>query len=68
MLTKPRKVVQLAPEQILGLDSVRARLAVLWLGGSALVLVILVLQSLFGRYGEKVQDAWGWALPTLMPT
>ncbi len=68
MVLKPPQVLQLAPGQSLGLDSVRTRLAALWLGGSALVLVILVLQSLLGRYGEKVQDVWGWALPTLMPT
>jgi hypothetical protein len=50
------------------LDTVRIRLAAIWLGGGSAILIIVVLQSLLGRYGDKTQEAWGWLLPTLMPT
>lgn len=39
-----------------------------WLGGAGLVFLILVGQSLMGRYGAQSQDAWAWYLPTVMPT
>ena len=31
-------------------------------------MLIVVLQSLLGKFGEKSQEAWGWLLPTLMPS
>lgn len=46
----------------------RRRLAILWLGGAGVVFVLLFLQSVLGRYGENVAKAWGWFLPTVMPT
>lgn len=52
----------------LGLDEARTRLARVWIVGSFVIIVILVLQSLLGHYEDKVQEAWGWVLPTLMPT
>jgi uncharacterized membrane protein len=53
---------------ILPLDVVRARLATVWLAGGGLIFVLLVVQSLMGRYADKTQEAWGWLLPTIMPT
>ena len=50
------------------LDIVRTRLAGVWLGTSALIVVLVALQSLLGKYGDHTQDAWGWLLPTIMPT
>ena len=50
------------------LDTVRVRLAAVWLGGGSVILFIVVLQSLLGRYGDQTQEAWGWLLPTIMPT
>jgi hypothetical protein len=46
----------------------RTRLATLWFVGSLILLVLLVLQSVFGKYGAKSEEAWAWFLPTLMPT
>jgi hypothetical protein len=43
-------------------------LAGIWLAGSALVFLILVAQSLLNYYEPKTQDAWGWFLPTVVPT
>ena len=56
------------PDKLIPLDRVRARLAITWLGGASLIFLILVLQSLLGRYADKTQEAWGWLLPTIMPT
>ena len=50
------------------LDLARHRLAIVWLGGTSIIIVILVLQSLLGKYSDNVQEAWGWLLPTVMPT
>ncbi len=50
------------------LDWVRTRLAFLWFAGACLVLSLVVLQTLNGRYGDHVQEAWTWLMPNLMPT
>lgn len=43
-------------------------LAILWLLASAVVLLILIGQSYGGLYIDRLQDAWAWFLPTIMPT
>lgn len=64
----PAKPKKLPAAQLIGLDHVRTRLAVVWLGGCSLIIVIVVLQSLIGKYGSHTQEAWAWLLPTIMPT
>lgn len=54
--------------QVVPLDSVRARLATIWLGGAGCVIIVVVLQSLLGRFGDKTPEAWGWLLSAIMPT
>jgi hypothetical protein len=44
------------------------RLAIIWLAGGGFLFVILVGQSLTGYYEPRTEDAWGWFLPTVMPT
>jgi len=44
----------------------RRRLAILWFG--FVLFIVLVLQSVFGRFGDWVEDAWSWFLPSIMPT
>jgi hypothetical protein len=44
------------------------RLAVLWLLGSAIPLVVMLIQSLTGFWQGKDQEAWGWLLPAVLPT
>jgi len=61
--TKRRK----ADETML-LDHVRWQLAKLWFGLGTPILLILIGQSMFGKYAGKAQAVWSWALPTLMPT
>ena len=44
------------------------RLARIWFVGAGLVFALMLLQTLLGHYEAAVVKAWGWALPTLMPT
>ncbi len=46
----------------------KRRLAVLWFTGAGLIFLVLFIQSITGRYGEDVSEAWAWFLPTIMPT
>lgn len=46
----------------------KRRLATLWFAGGLVVFVVLVLQSVFDRFGDRVEDAWSWFLPSIMPT
>jgi hypothetical protein len=62
----PSAVPQLA--KVIPLDSVRSRLAAVWGTGAGLAVLLVVVQSLLGRFGDRTQDAWGWLLPTIMPS
>lgn len=49
------------------------RLAAVWLAWFILLLLLLILQTAFGRYGShagdlKASEAFGWFLPTIVPT
>lgn len=44
------------------------RLALLWFPWSGILFLVVFLQSIFGRYGEDVAQAWEWLLPTIVPT
>jgi len=46
----------------------KRRLATVWFGGAGIVFLLVLLQSLFGRYGDEVTQAWGWLLSSVMPT
>lgn len=46
----------------------KKHLAMLWFIGSGFIFVIVLLQTIFGRYEEKATEAWAWFLPTIMPT
>jgi hypothetical protein len=39
-----------------------------WFVGTALIVFLQVAQSIMGRFGNNVSDAWGWLLPNLVPT
>lgn len=60
--------LELPAAKLVPLDIVRTRLAVFWLGGAAIIFALVVLQSLLGKYEDKTQEAWGWLLPTIMPS
>jgi hypothetical protein len=59
---------RIPPDRLMPLDYARVQLARIWLIGGGLILVILVVQSLLHVYGDLTQEAWGWFLPTMMPT
>lgn len=44
------------------------KLAIIWLVGSGAIFLVLVVQSLLDYYEPKTDLAWGWFLPTVMPT
>lgn len=46
----------------------RRRLAILWFTFGLLLFIVLMLQSIFDRFGDRVEDAWSWFLPSIMPT
>ncbi|HEY1985575.1 MAG TPA: hypothetical protein VGG85_09205 [Terracidiphilus sp.] len=70
MALKPDMVIKpaLKPDQLVALDDVRIRFAAVWLIGSGIIFLLLVLQSLLNTYGDLTTEAWGWLLPTLMPS
>lgn len=61
----------MAPDRMgrrMSLRKAEWRLATLWLVAAGAILLILVGQSYAGLYLDRVQEAWGWFLPTVMPT
>lgn len=56
------------PSHWITLEIARWRLAALWFSGSAILFLVLVAQSLGGRYEGEIGKAWAWALPNIMPT
>jgi hypothetical protein len=50
------------------LRTCQRRLVAVWLAGCAPAFLLLFVQSISGVYGEFVEQAWGWFLPTIVPT
>lgn len=46
----------------------RRRLAILWFTGAGLIFAGVLAQTVSGRYGDRADEAWGWLMPTIMPT
>jgi hypothetical protein len=46
----------------------KRKLALLWFIGSGIIFMVLLLQSILGRYGNESSKAWSWFLPTILPT
>ena len=44
------------------------RLAVVWFSGGGFILLLVIIQSLMGKYEGKTDEAWSWLLPSIMPT
>ena len=43
-------------------------LAACWFSGAGLIFLLLMVQTLVGRYEGKDREVFGWFLPTVMPT
>jgi hypothetical protein len=67
-MTSSRAAGPDAQSDRLPLDRVRWRLAALWFAGALFILALVALQTLNGRYGEHVQEAWAWLMPNIMPS
>ena len=50
------------------LRKAKRRLAVLWFVASALLIALILIQTITGKYQNLVSQAWSWLLPTVMPT
>jgi hypothetical protein len=50
------------------LAAAKKTLALIWFVGAAPLFVVLLIQTISGHYGDKYQDAWGWLLPSVLPT
>ena len=46
----------------------RIGLTKVWFTGGLFFFFLIIVQSILGAYGTDVDKAWGWALPTIMPT
>lgn len=46
----------------------KQRLGALWFIASGVLFFVIVMQSILGHYGARASDAWGWFLPTTLPT
>ncbi len=46
----------------------RRWVSLVWFPGAGFLFLIVLLQTIFGKYGEHSADAWGWLLPAVMPT
>jgi hypothetical protein len=68
LLPQAARLKKVAARDLVALDHVRGRMATVWLAGASLVLIIVVMQSLLGKFGDRTQEAWGWLLPNIMPT
>jgi magnesium-transporting ATPase (P-type) len=44
------------------------RLLILWCFGGLFLFIILIIQTVGDIYGLKVDEAWSWFLPTVIPT
>lgn len=46
----------------------KRRLAVVWFAGGGFLFFLVFFQSVLGAYDDKVTDAWGWLMPSIVPT
>lgn len=44
------------------------KLAYVWFAGAAMTFLLLLLQTITGKYGEQGSKVWSWFLPTVLPT
>lgn len=45
----------------------KRNLSKIWFIGVALIFFVLILQSYFNHYGTRVEEAWAWFLPSVLP-
>ena len=50
------------------MDRCKRRLAAMWFVGSGVLFLLVLLQTVGGKYTGQAAEVWGWLLPTFMPT
>lgn len=50
------------------LEVARSKLAWIWFGGGAVLVLLLVAQSILGKFPDSLQQVWAWFTPTIFPT
>lgn len=55
-------------KKFMPLDYVRNQLIRIWMLGSGVPMLILVVQSVTGKYDEATGDVWSWFVPLVFPT
>ena len=46
----------------------RKNLAILWFSSSAILFLLVLLRDYVNVYGAKGNEAWGWLMPSIIPT
>lgn len=46
----------------------RKSLAAIWFIGAGVLFIMLLAQTIVGKYGDKADKAWAWFFPTILPT
>jgi hypothetical protein len=46
----------------------KRQLIIIWLSGAGLAFTLLVVQTVGGVFGGAADKAWGWFVPTILPT
>src|SRR5947208_4218191 len=55
-------------DQQIPLEQARNSIATVWFPLVAVLFVIIVVQTILGRYQGSVQEVWAWFQPTVFPT
>jgi hypothetical protein len=42
-------------------------IATLWFIGGAILFFLILVQTITGKFEDKIQEAWGWFLPLILP-
>jgi hypothetical protein len=50
------------------LSTAQNRLAALWLMAGGAIFVLLLAQTVGGKYGRQAERAWAWFVPAVVPT
>lgn len=54
--------------QTVELRAAQRKLAGVWFTGAGLLTLLIVVQSILGKFGAAADKAWGWYLPSILPS
>lgn len=64
---KPKRAKKRGRSETIPEEIGHRRLSLIWFGGTSFLFVILLLQSLLGRYGAETFRTWVWFGPLILP-